>query len=736
MVSYSSNNREQLKNAWKSLISGKDIDTSLVRKEIYDSWKRSIDYEIDPYKAKPLLLSQNGIEQLLRANKHLIEIVHPHMQNLYNIVGDSDTYLVLSDERGVVLEILGDEQALERCKEVSNLVVGADRSESYAGTNAIGTALALRIPFQVWDEEHYISLHKTFCCSTAPIQNDNGAIIGSLTLACRSELGHIHTLGMVISAVGGISKELSLLKSADKINEINAQTNSIIESVPHGVIFLNNEFRVLQVNKKALNMLNIDNTTIIGSNISSPIQDGSEVFYSKEFFDNLKNETQNKETNFYINGKEHPPSKFAMTVEFVKVDGNKQIGTLVMLNNLARIKKVVNKFAGFSAKYTFDDIIANCETSSKVIKTAKKASSSNSNVLILGESGTGKELIAQAIHNASSVSSGPFVAINCGALPKGLIESELFGYEKGSFTGANKDGNPGKFELADGGTIFLDEIGDMPLDVQVSLLRVLQTKEVVRIGAKYPKPINVRIIAATNVDLETAIENSTFRTDLYYRLNVFTINVPPLRERAQDILPLVDHFISNYSNDAGRTYVLSDKVVPALLNYKWPGNIRELENVIERALNLAETNVIRTSDLPKQLLAYVPKDQSTNTEEGIGYSSNVFISNPARVEANSSNGNFNLYDKESSGLLSSNDEAPLDEGSSLTNDKLVLSNKKSNLNSRAGSSKIKDAEYNMILEALTETRGNVKLAADILGLSRRTLYRKFEKYGIDSSKYR
>ena len=164
-----------------------------------------------------------------------------------------------------------------------------------------------------------------------------------------------------------------------------------------------------------------------------------------------------------------------------------------------------------------------------MIYECKRAASSSSNILILGESGTGKELVAQAIHSASKYSTGPFVAINCGALPKGLVESELFGYERGAFTGTNKDGHPGKFELADGGTLFLDEIGEMPLDVQVTLLRVLETREVVRIGGKYPKPIDVRIIAATNRDLREAVKDKTFRDDLYYRLNVLSIRIPPLR---------------------------------------------------------------------------------------------------------------------------------------------------------------------------------------------------------------
>ena len=255
------------------------------------------------------------------------------------------------------------------------------------------------------------------------------------------------------------------------------------------------------------------------------------------------------------------------------------------------------------ASYSFDDIIGSSKTISDAKSIARKAARTHSNVLILGESGTGKELFAHAIHLASERLYAPFVKVNCGAIPSGLLESELFGYEGGAFTGARKEGKIGKFELADGGTIFLDEIGDMPLHMQVKLLRAIQEKEVDKIGSIGGKKIDVRIIAATNRDLEKAMHEGNFRQDLYYRLNVVTINVPSLRERRDDILPIADNLIIKISKDLNKNIIgISKDSEYYLKNYSWEGNIRELENILERAINVIEdSNIISPIDLPVRI---------------------------------------------------------------------------------------------------------------------------------------
>ena len=278
---------------------------------------------------------------------------------------------------------------------------------------------------------------------------------------------------------------------------------------------------------------------------------------------------------------------------------------------LRSLKGELNKSKGIinarnKAYYTFDHLIGENQAFIEVKNQARKAAKSDSNVLILGESGTGKELFAQSIHNESWRSMGAFVKVNCAAIPAELIESELFGYEEGSFTGAKKGGKIGKFEVADGGTIFLDEIGELPLYMQVKLLRVLQEKEVERVGATGTIPVDVRIIAATNRNLKEMVAKRDFRLDLYYRLKVMELTVPSLMNRIEDIKILVEHFIEKYQKlMKKRVKGITDHSIYLLCRYSWPGNIRELENAIERALNMVdEGEFITPRHLPEEISGY------------------------------------------------------------------------------------------------------------------------------------
>lgn|SRR5574341_248237 len=260
-----------------------------------------------------------------------------------------------------------------------------------------------------------------------------------------------------------------------------------------------------------------------------------------------------------------------------------------------------NRFFREQLEEKFKDttIVGESKPIKEVLSIITKVAKSKTTVLIRGESGTGKELVARAIHNLSERANQRFIAISCAALPESLLESELFGYERGAFTGAMRR-KEGRFELADGGTLFLDEIGDVSLEMQVKLLRVIEFEEFERLGGKDSVKIDVRILAATNQDLEQRIQEKKFRDDLYYRLNVISIVLPPLRERKEDILLLVDHFLKKYSKKLGKDIkVITFKAKDALLNYNWPGNVRELENVIERGMVLCRSNVLDVSDLPE-----------------------------------------------------------------------------------------------------------------------------------------
>ena len=353
---------------------------------------------------------------------------------------------------------------------------------------------------------------------------------------------------------------------------------------------------------------------------------------------------------------------------------------ILVLRPVTQVRKMVTRMSGNQARFHFKDIVTINDQIRDMILLAKQAASSDCNVLIEGESGTGKELFAQSIHNASLRRNGPFVAVNCGALPRELVASELFGYAEGAFTGAKKGGKPGKFELADGGTIFLDEIGDMPLDQQVALLRVIQERRVTRVGGERDIPVDVRIVCATNRDLRKEAEEHNFREDLYYRLNVVGLKIPPLRERKDDILPL---FCSFWSKIGGRSedflHLLQPEVMDAFLRYDWPGNVRELQNVTDRLIYLADGKEISARYLPRNIVDALKKKTA------------------------------------SSGL--SGDESDENETVNLS----VVNNIRRDRKNRALSEQRRD-----LIHALEAENGNIAAAARRLGISRATFYRKLK----------
>jgi sigma-54 dependent transcriptional regulator, acetoin dehydrogenase operon transcriptional activator AcoR len=273
----------------------------------------------------------------------------------------------------------------------------------------------------------------------------------------------------------------------------------------------------------------------------------------------------------------------------IKNGGGKVVSVVNTFREIKRVRKIAGKYAGNYARYTFDNIVGHSAGLLSAVDAARKAARGAANLLLSGESGVGKEVFAQAIHNGSSRESQPFIAINCAALPHDLIESELFGHAPGSFTGATRDGRPGKFESADGGTVFLDEISELPIDVQAKLLRVLQEREVTRLGDTKGIPIDVRIICASNRDLQAMVRDKEFREDLYYRCNVIEIPIPPLRSRLEDIPVTANFFLSKYSTLLNKNiYGFSANALRQLNDYAWPGNVRELENLVERIVNLSE----------------------------------------------------------------------------------------------------------------------------------------------------
>jgi len=411
-----------------------------------------------------------------------------------------------------------------------------------------------------------------------------------------------------ISFFQDMTEHYNLKKEFDNEKNVSEVLNTILETVYDGIVVVNKEGYITMISKAYAKFLNLNQEGVIGKHVSKVIENTRMHIVAKtgvaEYAD-----PQKIKGNYMI-ATRIPIIKNGEVVGAVGKVLYKNIDELNMLQKkIGIMENQIEQYKGEikqlnKATYSFSSIIGNGNKIVEAIKHARRAANTDSNVLLIGESGTGKELFAHAIHQSSSRKYGPFIKINCAAIPSELLESELFGYEEGSFTGAKKGGKLGKFELAEGGTIFLDEIGDMPLYMQAKLLRVIQEREVERIGGTRPRTVNVRIIAATNVNLEEMVAQGKYRQDLYYRINVFLINIPALRERKEDIKTLAYHFLNSLNSKYFKNIEgYSEEAIKYLKRYEWPGNIRELSNVIERAVNIIDNDKLITPEhLPQKIL--------------------------------------------------------------------------------------------------------------------------------------
>lgn len=519
------------------------------------------------------------LEQILARNKGLVQTVKPYMSELYTFLKGSGYLIALTDEQGVVLLIFGDEEVVDEAKKIK-ITVGSLMSEDNVGTNAMGTAINENKAVQVTADEHYISAYQSLTCSAAPIHDFRGELLGTLNLTGKSDNVHPHTLGLVVSAVNAIESEMRNDVIHKRIEEAYDYVYSVINTISSGIISTDISGNIKRINDAACKMLQTPKELLMQKEIVDLLPEW------KQIRGKIINGTfgRDVEISLKVNNR---PEKFNINAYPLKKSDDELYGLLITFKEIGAIFNLVNKYTGMQAYYTFDDIIGSSKEIRWLKEYTKSVSDSPSTILITGESGTGKEVLAQSIHNASSRAHQGFVAINCGAIPPSLIESELFGYDEGAFTGARKGGKAGKFELANKGTLFLDEIGEMPVDMQVRILRVLQEGVITRVGGDKVIPVNVRIIAATNKNLKEEIEKGTFRLDLFYRLSVIPIVLPSLRERAEDIPELIAFFLKMKAEKLNKSAIeLPADVIRKATLYDWPGNIRELENFVEKAVNL------------------------------------------------------------------------------------------------------------------------------------------------------
>ena len=507
-------------------------------KMIRDSWKRCEEYGFKPTdQVDSTILDHYQITEVLNRNQELNHSAIASLKKLYPALRKMGHIVSIVDHHGIIIYTLGDEKLASEVQ----MLVGSNWLEDKRGTNAMGVALLEKSPVRVHGSQHFNASAHYLTCAASPIFSPSGEILGAINISGKKEHYHpyIFTLTQIIS--GDIGNRIML-------HQMNKEYHLTIKEFEHSInkyikvpfLTLDEDHRIIRANNRA--------KAIIGQN-------------------NIGQKLNNDQ--FIID---------------TFTGNNKQSIRSVAIHQKYKKEKYL---------YTFSDIKGNCPSVVRTKKMAEKAAATDIPILLIGETGTGKELFAQSIHSASMRSHSPFVAVNCGAISESLIESELFGYIGGSFTGANQQGRKGKFEAAQNGTLFLDEIGDMSLRAQVTLLRALQEKEITPVGSTTTKEIDVRIIAATNKDLVKEIEAKRFRADLYYRLKGIQITLPSLRIRT-DLIQMASSLLEEkgYSD-----LTLSEEAKQKILSHKWPGNIRELMSVLIEATFLSEGEIIGPEDI-------------------------------------------------------------------------------------------------------------------------------------------
>lgn len=599
------------KNIWKRYQDVGQYNEGSIRGEIFDSWENSKKLGISPFQNKiNEIIKQNDLEDRLKKNEQLLSFATPKIKSLTDILNDSKTMFSITDKHGTILHSSGEKTVLKKAERI-NIFTGGTWSEKSAGTNAVGMVLRTKKPSRVLFSEHFCEKnHEWYCVAypiLAPFTNE---LLGIINIAGNYNQVHQHTIGLVISEANNISKSIDQ-QYYEYILRNNLFMNTAMEGIEDAIFVVDSEKRIVEKNGAA-------RSQFILSGIQS-IKSLPELDRLVEFVLQHGKIIIREEVNDNLNKKKFICSIYPVTFQ------DEHLGAVIFFREnsasaapkpqqLTSVRSVNSK----STRYSFDDMIGSSPEYKEVVRKAQKASLIDATLFLAGETGTGKEVFAQAIHQASNRSNHPFVAINCGAIPHGLFESELFGYESGAFTGAKSKGNPGKFELAQGGTIFLDEIADMPLDLQVHLLRILEERVVTRIGGDKTTPLDVRVIAATHKDLNEAVKNGQFREDLLYRLRVIQLKIPALRERISDVPALVHHFVKKMSGQFGKQEILIHKdTMQCLTQYTWPGNIRELKNVIQQSLFNMEGNIMFPFDLPPEVIGNLGENEKERIIEAM-----------------------------------------------------------------------------------------------------------------------
>lgn len=571
--------------AWRTAQAPLPISDEQPAPPVLRSWQRCAALGLDPAELRPQQRRQLTSEQRAFADQ-----VRSAIEDLYQLITQPGFAVALIDQHGLLLEIQGDPAVLAELQ-TSHLTAGASLAEETAGTNAADLALRETQPVQTCGAEHYCQHLHRLAIAAAPLFDVSGQELGALAIFTRADLAHPHTLGLVIAATQALHNQIRVEQGLVEANDRLVELYTVLETINEGLIFVNPRGAIRRINSRAAQMLGISIRTAAGRPLESlvalpvairlALHQRQELYASELTWEGRKGA--------------------AVAVSSLRPAwdrGRRYLGALITLRPPQSVQQLVQRVVGAQAQFTFHDIIGQSPAMVQALHQAHLAANSSACVLLCGERGVGKSILAQAIHNASGRAEGPFIQLNCGAVPRALLAGELFGVEG---DGNDGQGRPGKIELAHSGVLFLEAVDTLPFDLQTSLLRVIEMHHIIRSNGSRVVPIDIRVIATSEADLERLVADGRFRADLMARLCAYRVEIPPLRERGDDLLLLINHLVQLLSERMGKQVALAPAALQALRAYSWPGNVRELELILERLLHVTEKSVLGPADLPVQI---------------------------------------------------------------------------------------------------------------------------------------
>ncbi|MBL8505375.1 MAG: sigma-54-dependent Fis family transcriptional regulator [Methylobacillus glycogenes] len=580
-------NHAQLLDARREFLSRGVVENGRLPQEIARSWQRCLDNGMEVgSQVRTEILTRQELLLKQEANHLLLAQARPEMDSLNEQISHTRSVIVLTDHEGFILDSRGNSEFLDDSQRIA-LIPGSSWQESLRGTNAIGTALVERTAMTVQGAEHFLDRNHVLGCSAVPIFNAHNQVMGTLDVSTDAKLPQQHTLALVRMSAQMIENRLFTASHAGEYSLHFHSRPEFIGTLWEGIAIFNAEHRLVAINRSGQFQLALAHDHLAGLSFT-------------DLFASLPQQHFQAAQSVIFPLQTSQQARIYARMELRQVQAKEQP---------AHNSRPASRTCAASLQMlnTGDSRVA------QVISQVERVLDLDIPILIEGETGAGKELFARAIHEASQRSKGPWIAVNCAALPEGLIEAELFGYEEGAFTGARRKGSPGKLEQADGGTLFLDEIGDMPLSLQARLLRVLQERSVTPLGSSKSKPVDFVLLSATNQKLREKVESGEFRRDLYYRLNGLTVSLPALRQR-EDLRTLVDTILQT-ENASGK--VITEEVMALFESHPWPGNMRQLHNVLRTALALSGPDAISLLHLTGDFLADLDARQDERGNESL-----------------------------------------------------------------------------------------------------------------------